>query len=298
MSNVKSSLFMVMAMAAFSLEDMFIKATSGLVPVGEILMLFGLGGTLAFTVMTVSRGQAVFHAKILSGPILIRVVFEVIGRLFFTLAIVFTPLSSASAILQATPLVVVMGAALFLGERVGWRRWSAISIGFIGVLVIIRPGLQSFESSSLLAVIGMLGFAGRDLATRSASPVLSHLQLGIYGFFILIPTGLFMLVFNIGPDNNGLAHSGFIWPSMISGLQILAATIFGVMAYYWLTIAMRNGDVSVVAPFRYTRIVFALILGAVIFGERPDSLTLLGIVIIVTSGIYTLLRSRRTNAKS
>lgn len=295
MSNVRSSLFMVMAMAAFSLEDMFIKATSDLVPVGEILMLFGFGGTLAFIVMTLNRGQAVFHPKILSRPVLIRVVCEVAGRLFFTLAIVFTPLSSASAILQATPLVVVMGAALFLGERVGWRRWSAILIGFIGVLVIIRPGLESFENSSLLAVIGMLGFAGRDLATRAASPVLSHLQLGIYGFFILIPTGLFMLAFNIGPDINGLDNQDLILPNITSSLKILAATIFGVMAYYWLTIAMRNGDVSVVAPFRYTRILFALILGAVIFGERPDSLTLLGIVIIVSSGIYTLLRNRRAS---
>ena len=139
----------------------------------------------------------------------------------------------------------------------------------------------------------MLGFAGRDLATRVASPALSHLQLGIYGFVILIPTGIFMLIFNIGPDNQGLTNQGFIWLDIISSVQILVATLFGVMAYYWLTIAMHNGDVSVVAPFRYTRIVFALTLGAVIFGERPDSLTLLGIVIIVGSGIYTLLRSKR-----
>jgi drug/metabolite transporter (DMT)-like permease len=288
---------MVMAMAAFSLEDMLIKATADVVPVGEILMLFGFGGTLAFIAMTLSRGQAIFHPKILSQPVLLRIVFEVIGRLFYTLAIVFTPLSSASAILQATPLVVVMGAALFLGERVGWQRWCAISIGFMGVLVIIRPGLESFEISSLLAIIGMFGFAGRDLATRAASPVLSHLQLSIYGFFILIPTGLFMLIFNIGPDNNGLLNQDFIWPDMMSNLQILAATTFGVMAYYWLTIAMRNGDVSVVAPFRYTRIVFALILGATIFGERPDNVTLLGIVIIVASGLYTLLRNKRASAK-
>lgn len=283
---------MVMAMAAFSLEDMFIKSTAGLVPVGEILLMFGLGGTFAFIVMTLSRGQAIFHPKIVSRPVLLRIVFEVIGRLFYTLAIVYTPLSSASAILQATPLVVVMGAALFMGERVGWQRWCAISIGFIGVLVIIRPGLESFEISSLLAIFGMLGFAGRDLATRAASPVLSHLQLGIYGFFILIPTGLFMLIFNIGTDGNDLTNQGFIWPDIMSNLQILAAKTFGVTAYYWLTIAMRNGDVSVVAPFRYTRIVFALILGVAVFGERPDNLTLFGIVIIVASGLYTLFRSK------
>ncbi len=284
---------MVMAMAAFSLEDMFIKSASNAVPVGEVLMLFGVGGTLAFTIMTLRGGQTIFHPQILSRPILLRAVFEVMGRLFFTLAIVFTPLSSASAILQATPLVVVMGAAIFLGERVGWRRWGAILIGFSGVLLIIRPGFESFEVSSLLAVLGMLGFAGRDLATRAAPPVLSNLQLGIYGFLILIPTGMFILYFDIGPVNSAFGVHDLMWVSLASALQIVAATVFGVMAYYWLTIAMRNGDVSVVAPFRYTRIVFALILGVIIFGERPDPLTLLGIVIIVSSGIYTLLRSRR-----
>ncbi|WP_354667911.1 DMT family transporter [Paraglaciecola arctica] len=297
MSNLRSSLFMVLAMAAFALEDMFIKATAGLVPVGEILLFFGIGGTLAFIVMTLKRGQAVFHPKIISWPVIIRIFFEVIGRLFYTLAIVYTPLSSASAILQATPLVVVMGAALFLGERVSWQRWGAIAIGFTGVLVIIRPGLESFEISSLLAVIGMLGFAGRDLATRAASPVLSNLQLGIYGFFILIPTGLLMLLFNIGSAGNELTNQGFVWPDVLSTVLILAATIFGVIAYYWLTIAMRNGDVSVVTPFRYTRIVFALIIGATIFGERPDNLTLFGILIIVASGLYTLLHSKYSRSR-
>jgi drug/metabolite transporter (DMT)-like permease len=115
-----------------------------------------------------------------------------------------------------------------------------------------------------LAIIGTFGCAGRDSATPPASPVLSHLQLRIYGFFIFILTDLFILIFNIGPDDDGLTNQGFIWSDIMSNRQILAATTFGVMAYYWLTIAMRNDDVSVVAPFRYTRIVFALILGAAI----------------------------------
>ncbi len=288
---------MVLAMAAFSLEDMFIKAAASFVPVGEILILFGIGGTLVFILLTLGRNQAVFHPKILSLPILTRVGCEITGRLFFTLAITFTPLSSASAILQATPLVVVMGAAIFLGEKVGWRRWSAILIGFIGVMIIIRPGLESFEPASILAVIGMLGFAGRDLATRAASPVLSNFQLGIYGFFILIPTGLFMLLFNIGPDNGGITSNGFVWPDITSGLQILGATVFGVLAYYSLTVAMRTGEVSVVTPFRYTRLIFALVLGVIVFSEQPDTMTLLGSSIIVVSGIYTLLRSRKARAK-
>lgn len=274
---------MVLAMAAFSLEDMFIKAASRTVPVGEVLTLFGLGGMLVFIFLTRQRGEAILHPAILTRPILIRAICEVTGRLCFALAITLTPLSSASAILQATPLMVVMGAAIVFGEKVGWRRWTAILIGLIGVLLVIRPGLDGFESASLFAVIGMLGFAGRDLATRAAPPVLSHMQLGVYGFFILIPTGLVML----------LQSGGGVWIELISGVQILAATLIGVGAYYALTVAMRTGEVSVVTPFRYTRLIFALIVGVIVFAERPDAMTLLGSVVIVVGGIYTLLRSRQ-----
>ncbi|MFT5194268.1 MAG: drug/metabolite transporter (DMT)-like permease [Cellvibrionaceae bacterium] len=276
-------MFMVLAMAAFSLEDMFIKAASRTVPVGEVLTLFGLGGMLVFIFLTRQRGEAILHPAILTRPILIRAICEVTGRLCFALAITLTPLSSASAILQATPLMVVMGAAIVFGEKVGWRRWTAILIGLIGVLLVIRPGLDGFESASLFAVIGMLGFAGRDLATRAAPPVLSHMQLGVYGFFILIPTGLVML----------LQSGGGVWIELISGVQILAATLIGVGAYYALTVAMRTGEVSVVTPFRYTRLIFALIVGVIVFAERPDAMTLLGSVVIVVGGIYTLLRSRQ-----
>lgn len=286
MDNRRGSLAMVMSMAAFALEDMFIKAASSSVPVGEILLLFGVGGTLVFCLLTLQRGERIFNSAILSPAILWRAAFEIAGRLGFTLAIVMTPLSSASAILQATPLVVVAGAAIFFGERVGWLRWLVILIGFIGVLMIIRPGLESFEPASLFAVFGMLGFAGRDLATRAAPPVLSNRQLGIYGFFILVPTGLVMM----------LLSGDVVWPDLNACAQISAATLFGVLAYYLLSVAMRTGEVSVVTPFRYTRLVFALLLGMLIFAERPDLMTLLGSLIVISSGVCMLHSGRRRYA--
>ena len=279
---------MVAAMAGFAVEDMFLKFAARSVPVGQILMIFGGGGMVIFAVLTKLRGERVFHPAILTRPILIRAVFEVMGRLFYTLAIAHTALSSASAILQATPLVVVAGAALIFGEKVGWRRWSAILVGFAGVLIILRPGLEGFTVASLLAVAGTVGFAGRDLATRAAPPVLSNLQLGVYGFAMMVPTGAVLLMFfgdAVVPD---LAASGLL----------LAATVFGVGAYYALTAAMRMGDVGVITPFRYTRLVFALILGVVLFGERPDGYTLMGSAIIVASGIYTLIRGRKRAART
>ena len=285
MDNLRGSAFMVVAMAFFALEDMMIKAASTTIPAGEILIFFGIGGSFVFTVLTLRRGEVIFHPAILSRPILLRTLCEIIGRVFFTLALVLTPISSTSAILQATPLVVVMGAAIFFGEKVGWRRWSAILVGFVGVLLIIRPGLEGFQANSLLAVIGMLGFAGRDLATRAAPPELSNVQLGIYGFLVLVVSGIGLLMYS----------GGAVVPTWVSSLQIVATIIFGVIAYYALTLAMRTGEISVVTPYRYTRLVFALIVGFFMFGERPDAMTLLGSAIIVSGGIYTLLRNRQAS---
>ena len=286
MDNLRGSLWMVAAMAGFAIEDMFLKSAAASLPVGQILMIFGAGGMLGFAVLAARRGERLLHPAILSPAILIRCVFEVAGRLFYTLAIALTPLSSASAILQATPLVVVMGAALIFGEKVGWRRWMAIAVGFAGVLIILRPGLDGFTPLSLLAVLGMLGFAGRDLATRAAPPVLSNLQLGVYGFAMMVPTGAILLA----------VSGGAALPSVLAAGQLAAATVIGVLAYYALTSAMRMGEVSVVTPFRYTRLVFALILGVTVFAEQPDAATLLGSAVIVGSGLYTLLRSRRVQA--
>jgi len=286
MDNLRGSAFMVCAMAFFALEDMMIKAASVNIPAGEILVFFGIGGSLFFILLTLRRGEAIFPPEVLSKAVIIRALFEMLGRVAFTLALVFTPLSSTSAILQATPLVVVMGAAIFFGEKVGWRRWSAILVGCVGVLFIIRPGFEAFESSALFAVLGMLGFAGRDLATRAAPATLSTVQLGVYGFLVLIIAGIGLMIFN----------GNAVVPDFKSSLQVLAATVFGVIAYYALTLAMRTGEVSVVTPYRYTRLVFALIVGFLVFGERPDAMTLLGSAIIVSGGIYTLLRNRKIAA--
>lgn len=278
---------MVVAMAAFAVEDMLIKAAANTMAIGVILMLFGLGGMLIFIFLTWRRGDAVFHPAILSRPILMRAVCEVVGRMSFALAITLTALSNASAILQATPLITMLGAALFFGERIGLKRWLAVLVGFAGVLMIIRPGMEGFEAASLFAVVATLGFAGRDLSTRAAPVVLSNMQLGVYGFFVLIPTGFVLQLYS--GDTLQLDGMGLV--------QVGGAILFGVLAYNALTIAMRTGDVSVVSPFRYTRLLFALLLGVFVFGERPDMMTLLGSLLVVLSGVYTLIHSRRIAVK-
>jgi drug/metabolite transporter (DMT)-like permease len=286
MDNLRGILWMVAAMAGFALEDAFIKLASGTLSLGPIVAAFGAGGFLFFTALTLSRGQRLVTPDTLSRPVMARAVFEVVGRTGYFLGITLTPLSNASAILQASPLFVTLGAALIFGEHVGWRRWAAIVAGFLGVLIVLRPGLEGFTPASLFTLIGTLGFAARDLGTRAAPKSLSNLQLAVYGFAVLIPTGLVLTVFTGAgslPDTRGAAFLG-------------AAIVCGIAGYYSITSAMRLGEVAVVTPFRYTRLLFALILGFAVFGERLDAATLLGGAIIVGSGVYTILRSARVNA--
>lgn len=285
--NVKGAALMVAAMAGFAVEDMLLKSAARDVPVGLILMIFGGLGTLFFAMLAKRRGDRLVTRDLLHPVVGVKAVTEICGRLFFTLSLALAPLSTVSALLQATPLVVVAGAALFFGERVGWRRWSAIAVGFVGVLIVLRPGVD-VSWGALAALAGMLGFALRDLATRAAPKSLSNMVLGVYGFLALVPTGAILLAVTGGAGVPPAAALGFI----------AVAAVVGTAAYYALMAAMRVGEVAVVTPFRYTRLVFALILAALVFGERPDALTLLGGAVIVGSGVYTLLRSRRETQRA
>lgn len=280
--NHRGALYMTGSMAGFAVEDVFVKAAARVMPLGQILLLMGIVGVAVFALMAKARGEAVAPRAFVAPAMLVRSAFEVVGRLFYGLSIALTALSTTSAILQATPLVVVAAAALFFGEKVGWQRWLAVIVGFVGVLVILRPGVEGFSALSLLAVVGLLGFAGRDLATRAAPRGLSNRQLGILGFAMLATAGAILLAWSGGavvPDLHGLA--------LLAG-----GSVFGILGYHALTGAMRTGEVSLVTPFRYTRLVFAMILAMAIFGERPDAATWAGAALVVASGIYTLTRSR------
>src|SRR6056297_4057215 len=199
MENLRGSILMVLAMAGFALEDMFIKRLADTLPVGQIIIFLGFGGALIFGAITMAQGRRLWSRDLLSRPVLLRNFGEIVGTLGFVTAIALTPLSSASAILQATPLAVTLGAALFLGEAVGWRRWSAILVGFLGVLMVIRPGLEGFLPASLFAVQAVIGLAIRDLATRAVPASVSSMQLSSYGFATVVPAGAILLVITGAP---------------------------------------------------------------------------------------------------
>ncbi|MEM9844460.1 MAG: DMT family transporter [Pseudomonadota bacterium] len=282
--NLAGAVWMTGAMALFAVEDALLKASASGIPVGQVLFLFGLGGSLLFAIIAKGSGEALFTRDVVSRPMLIRAVFEVFGRLFYTLAYVLTPLSSVTVILQAAPLVVVAGAALIFGEDVEWRRWIAIAIGLIGVVVVLQPGVESFSILSLLAIFGMIGFAGRDLASRVAPPSLSVAVLGFHGFMAMILAGGLIALWWGQP---------FVMPGLKDSALIAIACVIGAAGYGCLMKAMRLGEVSAVAPFRYTRLIFGVALGIFVFGEALTWPMLVGSGLIVLSGLFILWRGHR-----
>ena len=269
--------WMISSMAAFAIEDALIKIVTKQLPVGQVLTIFGFGGICIFTLLAKRARVKLFQPEVFTRRMLLRAVFEFFGRLFYILAIALTPISSATAILQSAPLVLILGARIFLREKVDAQTWGAIWLGLLGVLIILRPTADDFSALSLLAVIGTLGFVGRDLMTRTAPAVLTKEVLGFYGFTnMLVAGGCFSL----------WEGKAFLPLQMPQALMIGAALIFGVFAYTALMTAMRTGSIGAVTPYRYTRLLFGISVGVLVFGEQLDSQMLMGCAVVIGAGLF------------
>lgn len=266
---------MVLGMLGFAAEDMFLKLASAGLPVGQILILLGFAGAALFAILAWSRGETPFSSGFFRPSVLVRNLSEMIGSVGFVTALALIPLATVTTILQAAPLIVTMGAALVLGEVVGWRRWTAILIGFSGVVLVIRPGLDGFDPHTAWAVLGVVALSIRDLASRKVPRSVSSLQLATWGFFAVGLAGLPML---------GIT-GGAKMPSLLETTYLLAALAVGGGGYWALTEATRLGEVAVIAPFRYSRLVFSTLVGLLVFAEVPDVYTLLGGGIIISTGL-------------
>ena len=280
MDNLKGILFMILAMAGFAFEDLFIKMLSTYFPISEVIIILGFTGTVVFLIIALLQRAPIIHKDLLNKHVIIRTICELLGAVFFVTAIALTPLSSATAILQIAPLLVTIGAVIFFKEKVGWRRWSAVFIGFIGVLLIVRPGFEGFMPASIFALLGSVFLAARDLATRAMQVKLPSVTIAFYAFIAFGISGILIIPFN----------SPMVVPTSNQILYFIGASAFGVIAYYSLVISSRIGEMSVISPFRYSRIVFAMLLAIIILEENPDSLTIIGASIVVVSGLYTFVR--------
>lgn len=288
MENIRGMALMTASMLMFAIADGLIKVLSTVLPTGEILAFMGLGGTMIFGLIAIRRGDRIFTADILNRSILLRAAGEMVGTVAMITALALLPYSTTATILQVAPLVMTMGAALFLGEAVGWPRWTAIGVGFIGVLLIIRPGLEGFDPNTIFAAIAVLGISVRDLATRTTPRLVSTPVLSTYGFFVLIPTGLGLLLFS----------GGAVRPDLESSAYLVMIVLLAAVGYAAITAAMRMGDVSAITPLRYTRIVFALAISVVLFSEKLDAMTMIGTAIVIISGLFTIYREHRARKQA
>lgn len=273
---------MSLSMAGFTFNDSIVKLLTADLNVGQIMFIRGAIASLLIFLLARHR-RALRPLRVLLDPwVALRVVGELGGTLTFLIGLAHIPLANASAILQALPLAVTMGAALFLAEPVGWRRWLAILAGFTGVLLIVRPGLEGFSPYALMIVGTVIFAAARDLATRKVDTSIPSLFLSTLTAATVSIAGL-VLVWPMGG-----------WqPVSLADFSLLSlAACLLLVGYQFIIMAMREGEISSIAPFRYTSLIWAVVLGFLVFGEIPDIWMISGGAIVIGSGLYTLYRER------
>ncbi|TMM49248.1 DMT family transporter [Sulfitobacter sabulilitoris] len=280
--NLAGALLMMASMAAFTFNDTFIKLTGGTLPLFQMLFLRGLLATALILWLAAARGALQFDIGRRDwGLIALRSAAEVGAAYFFVSALLNMPLANITAILQVLPLTVTLGSALVFSEAVGWRRMVAILVGFCGMLLIVRPGPDGFTLWSVYALLAVVCVTARDLTTR-------RLSRGVPSLMVTLSASVAVFVCS------GVASLGGPWVPLTPGLGgLLAASALCIVGGYFFSVqAMRVGDVSFTAPFRYTGLIWALLLGWVVFGDWPQPLTLIGAGIIVVTGLFTLYRER------
>jgi len=280
--NLRGVLYMCVSMLAFTVNDTFMKLVTETLPLFQAIALRGMISTLALVLIAKAMGTLqLWPAPRDRAVIGLRSLAEVGGTVFFLVALTQMPLANLSAIMQVLPLAVALAAAVFLGAPMGWRRITAILVGFAGVMIIIRPGTDSFTVWSVLGLASVVCVVARDLATRQLSASVPSTAVSIWAAVTVTAMGLV-----------GAFAEGWQPVDAAQALLILGAAAFLIVGYLFSVMVMRVGDIGVIAPFRYTALLWAILLGLVVFGTRPDRWTLIGAAIVVASGLFTLWRER------
>ena len=267
---------MIIGMGCLTVCDLLIKIASQTLPLGQVMIIFGVGSIMVFLgIMRIER-ESVRLSPFTNLAVVLRNIGDLIAINGMCLALVFVPISIIGAVIQTVPLMVTAAAALFLGERVGARRWLAIVIGFLGTLFIIQPGAATYDITTTFVLIAAVGMALRDITTKLVRDNFSTLLLSSYTSVLFIVSGSVLLIIS------GRAIMPDLWMT-----AILAAMIaFGSLGFFFTTKAVRLGDVSVVIPFRYTRLLFSVAAGILILGEQINAMMLFGSALTILSGLY------------
>ena len=281
--NVRAAGFMVLASAGFAVNDAFMKTVAGEVPLLQAVFMRGLLASVLIGALAWRAGALTWRPRRRDGRLIaVRGVGEIGGTICFLLALFNMPIAGATAILQSLPLAVTLAAAAFLGEPVGWRRYLAIAIGFLGVVIIVRPGSEHFNAYALWAVAAIGFIVARDLSTRQMSP-------GAPGLTVVFVTVSMLTA------AAGIAALATDWePLGLRHILVFAvAAVCLLVGYMAAFVAMRAGEIGFVQPFRYSLLLWSILLGIVMFGEWPDAWMLAGSAIVVATGLFTFYRERR-----
>ena len=279
--NLRGILAILASATGFVVNDALIKLVTEELPTGEIIVLRGLLATNILAYAATLAGAWRPPRILLQPAMLIRLVASAFATLFVVMSLRHLPLPTIAAILQVTPLAVTAGAALLLGATVGWRRWTASLVGFSGVLLIIRPGSASFVPEVWIAIITLVFAATRDLTTRFVDHSVPSLFIAVASSAVVALGGLVLWPFET-----------WVLPSARATALLSCASAALYFAYYFGIVAMRTGEIAVVAPFRYSLILLALLLGYLIWGHVPDAQSVVGIAVVVAAGLYILARER------
>lgn len=274
---------MAAAMAGFTMNDAITKTVTTEMNFGQVMLVRGLFAIVLIAALAHHQHALRPLRTLMVGPVALRIVGEVGGTICFLAAITNLPLANTSAIFQVLPLAITLGAALVFREPVGWRRWLAIVAGFAGVLIIVRPGIEGFNEFSLLALVAVAFSALRDLATKRIPAEIPSLFITLLTTITVTSAGAAIVL----PLGGWRPLSG---PTV--GLLALAACLV-LVGYQCVIMALRTGDISAVAPFRYTALLWAMLLGYLVFGDVPDALMATGASVIVASGLYAFYRERQ-----
>jgi drug/metabolite transporter (DMT)-like permease len=282
--NARGVLAMSISMAAFTLNDAMVKLVTQTLPLMQAITIRGVLCILGLLVLGRIMGGLSFRILPRDRKLLAwRTLAEVGGTLTFLGALTQMPLANLSAIMQALPLAVTLAAALFMGEKVGWRRMSAICVGFVGVLMIVRPGTDGFDVWSLVGLLAVAFVVLRDLTTRAFAAALPSVLVALWSAVAVTAMGV-----------AGVVASGEWLPvAPWDAVRLVISSSALILGYVFSVQAMRHGDVALVAPFRYTMLVWAILFGWLLFGTLPDGWTWAGAGLVVASGLFTLWRERR-----
>lgn len=286
-SNLRGILAIVASNLCFLTNDTLVKLASSEMPLGQIIFIRGLFAIALLMPLVIYTGAYRAVPLLFSRHPWMRTLAEVMSAALYLTALVHIPIANASIILQIVPLALTAVGALFLGEQVGWRRWTAIIIGFMGVLIVIRPGVAGFHAYSLLALAAVGFIVLRDVCSRLMSRSLPA---------ILIAQVTSTAMCLAGPAISLVTNETWVVPQPRELILIGFAVVFIIGGYLTAIDYMRHGDIATVVPFRYSLIIWAILAGYLVWGDVPDAPMLIGAGIIIATGIYIVRRESRRPA--